>query len=287
MSADGAPRITGLSHIAIAVANADEVAATFVAALGATRGAEELLDGDTLRVVFLHAGPVTIELLEPRSPDHTVAKFLAVRGPGLHHVSFEVPELDAALARAKETGVRLIDETPRAGAHGTRVAFVHPKSLGGVLVELCEGQPHRHLEALLDSYATQFENGEFTFRRADNLRETIQRASVPARFGVYLIYGESRDRSELLYVGKSGTLKADGKFARQTLPERLQAKQDKKGREEYYRELLSDSEFDSLRFRWFATWTEDVRLLPLRAEAALLESHFLAYGRLPRLNRSA
>jgi len=138
MSADGVPRITGLSHIAIAVANADEVAATFVAALSATRGGEELLDNGALRVVFLQLGPVTLELLEPRSPDHTVAKFLAARGPGLHHVSLEVADLDAALARAKEAGVRLVDETPRTGAHGTRVAFLHPKSLGGVLVELCE-----------------------------------------------------------------------------------------------------------------------------------------------------
>jgi methylmalonyl-CoA/ethylmalonyl-CoA epimerase len=138
MSAGDVPRITGLSHIAIAVANADEVAATFVGALGATRGGEELLDGGALRVVFLHLGPVTLELLEPRSPDHTVAKFLAARGPGLHHVSVEVADVNAALARAQEAGVRLIDETPRTGAHGTRVAFLYPKSLGGALVELCQ-----------------------------------------------------------------------------------------------------------------------------------------------------
>jgi methylmalonyl-CoA/ethylmalonyl-CoA epimerase len=141
MSAGGAPRITGLSHFAIAVTNADEVAATFVAALGGTLGPEELLDHGALRVVFLHLGPVTLELLEPRNPDHTVAKFLAARGPGLHHVSLEVADLDVALARAQEAGVRLVDETPRAGAHGARVAFLHPKSLGGVLVELCEATP--------------------------------------------------------------------------------------------------------------------------------------------------
>lgn len=128
--------VTGLSHVAIAVHEADALAATFVAALGATRGAEELLDGGELRVVFVHLGPVTFELLEPRSPEHTVAKFLASRGPGLHHVSLEVADIESALARAKQAGVRLIDETPRAGAHGARVAFLHPKSLGGVLVEL-------------------------------------------------------------------------------------------------------------------------------------------------------
>ena len=88
--------------------------------------------------MFVHLGPVTLELLEPRSAEHTVAKFLDARGPGLHHVSLEVSDLTGLLARAKAAGVRLIDETPRAGAHGTQVAFLHPKSLGGVLVELCE-----------------------------------------------------------------------------------------------------------------------------------------------------
>jgi len=130
--------ITGLSHVAIAVREAEPVARTLTDSLGATRGGEELLDGGALRVVFVHLGPVTIELLEPRSAEHTVAKFLDARGPGLHHVSLEVSDLTGLLARAKVAGVRLIDETPRAGAHGTQVAFLHPKSLGGVLVELCE-----------------------------------------------------------------------------------------------------------------------------------------------------
>jgi len=130
--------ITGLSHVAIATHDADALARLLVEGLGATRGGEELLDGGALRVVFVHLGPVTIELLEPRSAEHTVAKFLDARGPGLHHVSLEVSDLGGLLARAKAAGVRLIDETPRAGAHGTQVAFLHPKSLGGVLVELCE-----------------------------------------------------------------------------------------------------------------------------------------------------
>ena len=131
-------RVTALAHVAIATPAADALAATLAAALGATRGGEELLDDGALRVVFVHLGPVTIELLEPKRADHTVAKFLETRGPGLHHVSLEVDDVAAHLARAKASGVRLIDEAPRAGAHGTRVAFLHPKSLGGVLVELCE-----------------------------------------------------------------------------------------------------------------------------------------------------
>lgn len=135
--------VTALSHIAIATPEADTLAATLVASLGATRGGEELLDDGALRVVFVHAGPVTFELLEPKSPEHTVAKFLATRGPGLHHVSLEVADIRERLAAAKAAGARLIDETPRPGAHGTTVAFMHPKSFGGVLVELCQGETRR------------------------------------------------------------------------------------------------------------------------------------------------
>jgi len=134
--------VTGLAHVGIAVEDADAVAAAFVTALGATRGRDDRLAGGALRALFVHLGPVTFELLEPRDPDHTVAKFLAARGPGIHHVSLEIADLEAALARAKDAGVRLIDEQPRAGADGTRIAFLHPKSLGGVLVELCETKPN-------------------------------------------------------------------------------------------------------------------------------------------------
>lgn len=133
----GAP-VRALSHVAIATPDADALATTLVAAFGGTRGAEEVLDSGTLRVLFVHLGPVTLELLQPLADTHTVAKFLRERGPGLHHVSFEVADIAAQLAAAKAAGARLIDETPRPGAHGTTVAFLHPKSFGGVLVELCE-----------------------------------------------------------------------------------------------------------------------------------------------------
>jgi len=130
--------VTGLSHVAIATRDADALAKLMADALGATRGPEEMLDQGALRVLFVSLGPVAIELLEPRSSDHTVAKFLDARGPGLHHVSFEVADIVAALDRCRAAGIQLIDETPRAGAHGSRVAFLHPKSVGGVLIELCE-----------------------------------------------------------------------------------------------------------------------------------------------------
>lgn len=134
----GSARVRALSHVALAVREADPLVALLVQALGATRGAEEILDDGKLRLVFVHLGPVTLELLEPRAADHTVAKFLESRGPGLHHLSLEVADLDAALARCREAGIRLIDETPRPGAHGTQVAFLHPQSLGGTLIELCQ-----------------------------------------------------------------------------------------------------------------------------------------------------
>ncbi|HET7225096.1 MAG TPA: methylmalonyl-CoA epimerase [Candidatus Eisenbacteria bacterium] len=134
---DPRPGVTGLSHVALAVADADAAAAQW-AALGAVRGREELLDGGALRVVFMSLGAITFELLEPRDESHTVAKFLRERGPGLHHVSLDVADLDAALEAARRAGLRLVDERARAGAHGSRVAFLHPKSLAGVLVELCQ-----------------------------------------------------------------------------------------------------------------------------------------------------
>jgi methylmalonyl-CoA/ethylmalonyl-CoA epimerase len=138
--------VTGLSHIAIATANADALAAALAAALGAERGKEEMLDGGELRVLFVRVGPLTLELLEPRSVHHTVARFLGKRGPGLHHVSLDVSGIEDVLARCRAAGVQPIDETPRAGAHGTRVAFLHPKGLGGVLVELCERPPAQAAE---------------------------------------------------------------------------------------------------------------------------------------------
>lgn len=138
------PRATALSHIAIATPSADALARTLVDSLGATKGGEEMLDEGGLRVVFVHAGAVTFELLEPQRDDHTVARFLAAKGPGLHHVSLEVGDLPGALSSARDAGVRLIDDAPRPGAHGSQVAFLHPKGMGGVLIELCqsrEGNP--------------------------------------------------------------------------------------------------------------------------------------------------
>lgn len=133
------PHTPALAHLAFAVPDADAAAAQW-ALLGAERRSEELLDGGALRVVFLQLGRIALELLEPRDAAHIVAKFLRERGPGFHHVSLEVADLDATLAAAREAGVRLVDAHGRPGAHGSTVAFLHPKSLGGVLVELCQAR---------------------------------------------------------------------------------------------------------------------------------------------------
>jgi methylmalonyl-CoA/ethylmalonyl-CoA epimerase len=93
-------------------------------------------------VAFLAIGESRIELLEPTAPDSPVAKFLEKNGPGVHHLAYEVDGLEGRLASLKGEGVRLIDETPRIGAHHTRIAFLHPRASGGVLTELCESGAH-------------------------------------------------------------------------------------------------------------------------------------------------
>jgi len=95
-------------------------------------------DSDGAKILGLSAGPSLIELLEPDRPDSPIAKFLAKRGPGIHHVCFAVDDLDATLERCRVAGIRLIDATPRMGAEGKRIAFLHPSSTAGVLVELTE-----------------------------------------------------------------------------------------------------------------------------------------------------
>jgi methylmalonyl-CoA/ethylmalonyl-CoA epimerase len=116
----------------------DEAIARWTRTLGFRHVDTITLDSMGLRIAFLEAGGTEIELLEPVRPDSPVAKFLEKRGEGIHHLSFHVRDIEEALTRAAAAGLELIDRTPRAGSHGTKIAFVHPKSLGGVLVEFCE-----------------------------------------------------------------------------------------------------------------------------------------------------
>lgn len=125
-----------LDHVAIAVENLTTAQPVFESLLGVRGSPVERVAGQGVDVVFIGEGEGRLELLEPLTPDSAVGRFLARRGPGLHHIAYRVPDLEAALARLSADGVELIDRAPRPGAHGHRVAFLHPRSTGGVLVEL-------------------------------------------------------------------------------------------------------------------------------------------------------
>lgn len=125
-----------IHHVGIAVFDLDEAAARFGALLGFERGARYELPEFGVKALFLPVGESSLELLEPIGEASTVRRFLEKRGEGLHHVCFEVEDIDEALAQFTASGARLIDEKPRPGAGGHLVAFVHPKSAHGVLVEL-------------------------------------------------------------------------------------------------------------------------------------------------------
>lgn len=134
--------VKAINHLGIAVHSIDAQRPWYEEALGAIfEGVEEVPD-QKLRVAFFRVGDVRLELLEPTDPTSTVAQFLEKRGEGLHHVAYTVDDLPARLAELEAGGVRLIDRVPRAGAHHTRIAFLHPKSTHGVLTELCEPAAH-------------------------------------------------------------------------------------------------------------------------------------------------
>ena len=125
-----------VAHVGIAVPSIAAALAFYRDVLGLEPGRPETADGAT--IVGLTLGDVQVELLEPRDPDGPVAKFLARRGPGIHHICYRVPDLDGALQRCRAAGYRLVDEVPRRGAGGRRIAFVHPKATAGILLELTE-----------------------------------------------------------------------------------------------------------------------------------------------------
>ena len=130
--------LTKINHIGIAVSSLDETLPFYRDNLGmAFKGIEEVAE-QKVRVAMLAIGESKIELLEPTSADSPVAKFIEKNGPGIHHLAYEVADIEAAIARLLAEGARMIDEKPRSGAHGTRIAFVHPKSSNGVLTEICQ-----------------------------------------------------------------------------------------------------------------------------------------------------
>jgi methylmalonyl-CoA/ethylmalonyl-CoA epimerase len=125
-----------IDHVGIAVGDLEASLRFFRDALGLELEAPEEVPSQRVRAHFLHAGDAALELVESTASDSPVATFVARRGPGLHHVALRVDDIVAALAELKARGVRLIDETPRPGAHDSLVAFIHPASTHGVLVEL-------------------------------------------------------------------------------------------------------------------------------------------------------
>ncbi|MGQ0648171.1 MAG: methylmalonyl-CoA epimerase [Gemmatimonadaceae bacterium] len=129
-------RGTRIAHLGIAVRSLDDVLPFYRDVLGMPEA--PLDDADGARIAGLTAGDSLVELLEPVSEDSPIGKFIARRGPGIHHICFAVDDLDSALERCRQAGVRLIDQTPRIGAEGKRIAFLHPSATSGVLVELSE-----------------------------------------------------------------------------------------------------------------------------------------------------
>jgi len=127
------PRI---AHVGIAVPNLETALAFYRDVLGVEPHPPEVVDGAT--IVALPFGDSEVELLAPLSVESPIGKFLAKRGPGIHHICYRVPDLDAALEACRAAGYRLVDEVPRKGAAGRRIAFLHPKATAGILLELTE-----------------------------------------------------------------------------------------------------------------------------------------------------
>jgi methylmalonyl-CoA/ethylmalonyl-CoA epimerase len=130
--------IQRIAHIGIAVKDLKTAQATFEILLGLHGSDIERVDDQNVEVSSFHVDDTNLELTRGTSDDSAITKFIAKRGEGIHHVAFEVDDLAAELQRLKQAGVQLIDDTPRMGADNYWVAFVHPKSAGGVLVELCQ-----------------------------------------------------------------------------------------------------------------------------------------------------
>ncbi|WP_321368738.1 methylmalonyl-CoA epimerase [uncultured Desulfuromusa sp.] len=131
-----------INHIGIAVKSLEDSIPFYRDQLGMNfEGTEEVVE-QKVKVAFLQIGESRIELLEPTTEDSPIAKFLEKKGEGVHHMAYEVEDVSAALTQMKQAGVRLIDETPRHGAHNSLIAFLHPKSTGGVLTEICQAGKH-------------------------------------------------------------------------------------------------------------------------------------------------
>jgi methylmalonyl-CoA/ethylmalonyl-CoA epimerase len=133
----GMAKVTKLDHVAVVVSDLDDAIERYRTLLGVEGQGREVVESQQTEAVLFPVGESNVELISPRG-NAGLERFLERQGPGLHHIAIEVEGLEARLAELKEAGVRLIDESPRVGARGHRVAFVHPKASGGVLIELVE-----------------------------------------------------------------------------------------------------------------------------------------------------
>ena len=127
-----------IDHVGVAVDDLDAAIALHEGAYGMALAHREVVEEQGVEAVLLDVGRGHVELLRPLQPDTAVGRFLASRGPGLHHVAYRVDDIESALADLRDRGLRLIDETPRVGIRDSRVAFVHPQSAGGVLTEIVQ-----------------------------------------------------------------------------------------------------------------------------------------------------
>lgn len=127
-----------IDHIGVAVDDLDAAIELYKQQFEMASQHREVVEEQGVEAVLLEIGEGHVELLKPLSPETPVGKFLAAKGPGLHHVAYQVSDIDKELERIKAAGLRLIDETPRTGIRGSRVAFLHPKATGGVLTEIVE-----------------------------------------------------------------------------------------------------------------------------------------------------
>jgi len=130
--------VNKVDHIGIAVSNLEESIKFYEEVLGLKLHGTEVVEEQKVKVAFLPVGDTEVELLEATQPDSPIAKFIEAKGQGVQHIAFRVENIEAALEEMKAKGIRLIDEKPRYGAGGARIAFLHPKSTNGVLIELCE-----------------------------------------------------------------------------------------------------------------------------------------------------
>jgi methylmalonyl-CoA/ethylmalonyl-CoA epimerase len=131
-------KILKIDHLGIAVNSIEDSKGLWTDALGLDFEGSETVEAQKVTTAFFPVGESEVELLESTAPDGPVAKFIEKKGTGIHHIAFRVENIEEALAELKEKGIKLIDETPRPGAGGAKIAFLHPKATNGVLVELCE-----------------------------------------------------------------------------------------------------------------------------------------------------